>query len=175
MDPNLPHEQFQLKFRELQQARSELTDKQREELRRGRRGGRGPFDRRIIANYASLPAEKKQAFLDEQIDAMEKWQEQMAAAGQQQGGSAQDHRGPPPGGNFAGQRGMNWRKQMLDFATPADRAQVQIYFQDLNNRTHTARFAPDARRGLFLRDLEKDNPWRLPPSETPVRLLSSKS
>ena len=144
LDPNLPQEQFQLKFRELQQAHSELTEKQVEELRRNGRGGpggRGLFSRKTIATYASLPPDKKQAFLDQQIDAMEKWREQMEtarqqmdASGQQQGGSAQDHRGPPRGGNVAGQRAMQWRKRMMDSTTPAERAQIQIYRQDLNNQ-----------------------------------------
>ncbi len=156
----LPPDQRGQQFQQIRQAMAELTPAQREEAGRAMWQQRQRQMQRTAAIYAALPPDQKQAFLDKQIDEMERRRQEMEAARQQaaQGGAAgsqgdgQGGRGRGPGasnpnGNVAGQQRANRRMQMLDSSTPADRAQMHNYFQALQGQYAQRGMQPPGGRG----------------------------
>lgn len=146
------------KMEEFRQAMHELSPEQREKMHEGMRSG---FERRMnqqIAGYFALPAAQRNAYLDKQINDMEKMRKEMEArfAKQRQGqGQGQNRTGPPqgqlgagggspqgpnaggPGGggrNRTPEARMTRRNARLDSATPAQRAQRTAYFAALQKR-----------------------------------------
>jgi hypothetical protein len=105
-------------------------------------------------DYFALPPEKRNDFLDKQIQEMEKRRKEWAArraqdgqGGPGQGGVGQNPSTPGQGSNTAN-AGRQWgggrnaspgvvssrRNQMLDSSSPAQRAQRSVYFSALQQR-----------------------------------------
>lgn len=117
-----------------------LTDEQRRELFRERRGGFENRLRAAVDGYFALAENQRQAYLDQQIRAMEQRRAEMqrrfaqrppGADGRGAGGPPRGDRpggGGPRGGPGGGGR---W---MLDNTSPVDRAKSAAYFTALESR-----------------------------------------
>ncbi len=148
-DPNLTPEQLALQFQEMRKAMEQLAPEQRMQMMRSRRNP--------AATYFALPPDQRAEFLNQQIEEQEKrrqaWEDARAQAGDQQGqgngGGGQNRpRGNNPSG-VAGQGRLNFRKQMLDMSTPAERVQTQIYIVALNNQRAQQGLPPLRGGGFF--------------------------
>jgi truncated hemoglobin YjbI len=165
-DPKLSPEERRKHRREFRNAINQLTPEQQMEifLPMAERWQRQM--NRLGAIYASLPADKKDAFLDQQLAAMQaererRQQEREAerqaaqqgnpanAQGGGQGNGNQRNFGQGNDGRVAGQGRMNFMKQMLDSSTPEERAQGQIYRQALGQRAAQTGVSFGGRGGGF--------------------------
>src|SRR5690606_680098 len=123
--------------------------------------------RATMKEYRALPKAKRTAFLDKQIDEMERRSSQFrrdreqnrnrsaaggasssgtgAGAPPATGGSASAGNGPQRGGDRpppSPERRLEWRRQMLANSTPQERAEADLYFGDLNARREARGLEP---------------------------------
>lgn len=157
---------------QLRAEMDKLTEEQQEQVRR--EAGNAFRDRMhaTMKEYRALPKEKRTAFLDKQIDDMERRNGQFqrdrqrngnrapggqggAAGGTQPtstGGAAASSastsggNGPPRDGERRGppstERRLEWRRQMLANSTPLERAEADLFFSDLNARREARGLEP---------------------------------
>ncbi len=150
MSPDQQREQRERLRKEMEK----LTAEQRDRLREERMAeGQRRMDKRI-AEYFALPPEKRNDYLDKQIQEMEKRRKEAEArraqdgqSGQGQSGSGQNPNAPGQGTNTANagqQRGGGRnaspdaqsarRNQRLDNTSPEQRASRAVYFSNLQQR-----------------------------------------
>jgi len=134
----------------------ELSPEQRQQV--FERSGFRERIRRDLDTYFELPTEKRQAFLDERIDEMERMRkvfQKMREENENSGGAASGGPGggggpfgggpgggPSPGGSGSGARGSDAPRPtrhermrgMLDSTTPEERARGAEFFSDLMKR-----------------------------------------
>lgn len=145
-------EQRQQLWQTAREKMEELSDEQRQQVFEGPGGVGEIFRQRLdqqVETYFSLPPEKRQAFLDEQIDRMEQRRREFEAARQQRQQTASAGTG---GGSNSGQaqpgdrsrrvrspvrdveRSMNRRRRRLDRTDAETRAKRSEYFAALRKR-----------------------------------------
>lgn len=151
-----PPEKRQEMFAQVRTQMEQLKPEQREMVFHDMRA---QFEQRMqqeIKGYFALPPQQRVAYLDKQIDEMEKRRKEMEARrpqGQQQrtgqgqaggqrggqgggaqGGGAQGGRGGGGGRGGSSAERMQRRKARLDQESAVDRAQRHAYFDDLRKR-----------------------------------------
>lgn len=117
-----PSEQTRETFQELRSEVEKLSPEQRRALLAQ---GPPPFVRRMqqrIEGYCKLPADERTAFLDQEIDRMEKMFRNMPFPP-----------GGPPGG-MSGERRNEMQRGFLDASTPEQRAQMTEFMGDMQKR-----------------------------------------
>lgn len=149
-DENLSQEDRQQLWQQFRELRESVPDDQREEVfRAAGEPWRRQFESRM-REFASLPENERNAFLDQDIDRMEtmrrQFEERMRAGGGERGpggGFGGGPGGPGGGGNAEGRQGRgNWtdetrtdrRRRRLDNTTPEQRAHMTEYFRAMNER-----------------------------------------
>jgi hypothetical protein len=158
---NLPPDKQREQFEAM---RKEMEGLPREERRQLFQDGFRNMMQKRISDYCALPADQKTAYLDKQIEEMER---RRLEGGSRRGGPGGPGGGGPggPGGLGGGdqtsggtsaaasqtgqdkgqggpgsgqrpsaQQRLQFRKQMLDNGTPQQRAQTAVYINDMNQR-----------------------------------------
>jgi hypothetical protein len=114
---------------ELRDSMEKMTPEQRRKVMTGP-GGPMSFMRREAEEFAELPLEKRNEFLDKRIEQMEKFMKAM----REMGGRPM---GPPPGGPrgpSTPESRLDRSREMLNRTTPEDRALFSEYFTALMAR-----------------------------------------
>ena len=151
---DLSEEQRRAKFQQYREAYDKLSEAQQRALRQERsRGMQGRMTGQI-RTYFELPEPQRVAFLDKQINEIEKRRREFANRGRDGGSRAERSRGGP-GGPAAGRGGPpgssrgnlennsdadrqerrdQWRRRFLDHTTPKQRAEMAEFMSALRER-----------------------------------------
>ncbi|MDB5308517.1 MAG: hypothetical protein JWO38_2719 [Gemmataceae bacterium] len=154
---NLPPDERKAKFAELRDQMKRLTDDQKRDLFAPMR----EKQKAEMARYIGLPPKEKVKYLDERIDRSEKMRKEREQKGGKGNGAGGPPGGFPGGGSAAGSKAggfagsvgaggpgggggpgqgrspaeiENRRKQFLDNTTPEERAQMDQFRKDMNDR-----------------------------------------
>lgn len=128
----LPETERRELWTKLREQVAEMTPEQRREVFEGARGG---FEERID-KFFTLTESQRQAFLDEDIDRMEKFRAQA-------GKDSKNDRGPRGGGrNASADKRNEMRRSRLDRTTPEQRAKFSEYRRQLQARRQQRGLAP---------------------------------
>ena len=146
-DQKIPQDQRLAMGSQIRTEVEKLAPEQRRQFFGQMMGGFQRIVNQRAAAYCKLPPDQRTAFLDQQIDEMQKFQQAMqsqrAANPPPNGGNAQNGNGPGgqggpgrPGaaGKFDQQARNQFRNQMLDSSTPEQRAQLGSFFQAFGQR-----------------------------------------
>ena len=149
---SLPEEERRAKFTEYRKQYERLSDDQKRQLRRQSHSGMQQRMTERIDQFFALPQPQRVAFLDKQINEMEKRRKQFSSRSIQQGpgGRPDFGRGRGNRGNSSqaerGERRDRWRRERLDHSTPEQRAKFAEYIEALRKRREQ-RGTPSSGRG----------------------------
>lgn len=142
----LPEAERRAKFQQYRDQYEHLSKSQQQTLRRER--GEAMHERRMveIREYFQLNEKQKRAFLDNQINEMEKRKRSFQNRGGQRPGPPRNANGRGGGGADRQERRDRFRRGFLDGTSPQDRAQMAEYMKALRERREQ-RGLPELRRG----------------------------